>query len=325
MRPDGLMEKAGIRLTVVAFATLASLAGASTPRVAAEYGLRAPLAPATFVAAAVSPAGDALAVFIWPTFEGEPYPGAVALLKGEGAPLELNGVWSAALDERWGRLAVGERVEVVDNTLEPPFSRANLLGRELGMDAASLEQSLYYDGFAGNGYVTRPVIYDLESDNREPLPVAGGDFVDWVGESRLVIGREAGAAKTPGVSALELYGYNLENRAVTRLAGADEAAAKLGERLSADVRTSPYLPAAWRLAPAPGAGVSRSAIKLAVPARGGSFENGGNGFSWRPDGGEPVFVAKGVVVAVSGDGTWVVAYGGDEGGGAVTAYRLAWR
>lgn len=324
MRPDAPMEKAGIRLTVIAFATLASLAGASTPRVAAEYRLRAPLAPAMFVASAVAPAGDALAVFIWPAFEGEPYPGVVALLKGEAPPLELNGVWSAALDERWGRLAVGERVEVVDNTLEPPFSRANLLCREFGMDAASLERSLYYDGFAGNGYVTRPVIYDLESDNREPLPVAGGDFIDWVGESRLVLGRETGTGKTRGVSALELYGYNLENGAVTRLAGVDEAADKLGERLSADVRDSPYLTAAWRLAPTPAEGKSRSAIKLAVPARGGAFENGGNGFSWRPDGGEAAFVAKGVVFAASGDGSWVVAYGGDEGGG-VTAYRLAWR
>jgi hypothetical protein len=318
------MEKTETRLAVVAFAAVAALAGASTPHVAVEYGLRVPRAPATFVATTANAAGDALAVFIWPTFEGEPYPGAVALLKGEAAPLELNGVWSAALDERWGRLAVGERVEVVDNTLEPPFSRANLLCRELGMDAASLERSLYYGGFAGNGYVTRAVIYDLDSDTREALPVAGGDFIDWVGESRLVLGRETGPGKTCGVSALELYGYNLENGAVTRLAGADEAADKLGEKLSADVRDSPYLPAAWRLAPTPGEGASPSAIKLAVPARGGSFENGGNGFSWRTDGGEAAFVAKGVVVAASGDGTWVVAYGGDQGG-AVTAYRLAWR
>jgi hypothetical protein len=324
VRPDAFMEKAGIRIAVIAFTSFASPAGASAPRVAAAYGLRAPRAPATFVATAGSPAGDALAVFIWPTFEGEPHPGTVALLRGEGAPLELNAVWSAALDESWSRLAVGEQVEVVDNTLEPPFSRANLLCRELSMDGASLERSLYYDGFAGNGYVTRPVIYDLESDAREALPLAGGDFIDWADESRLVIGRETGTAKSPGVSALELYGYNLETRALTRLAGVDEAADKLGEKLSGDVRDSPYLSAAWRLAPTPGVWKNRYAEKVAVPARGGSFENGGNGFSWRPDGGEPAFVAKGAIVAASGDGSWVVTYGGDEGGG-LTAYRLAWR
>lgn len=324
MRPYASMEKAGIRLAVAGFMSLASMAGALAPRVAAEYGLRAPRAPATFVATAGNATGDALAVFIWPTFEGEPYPGTVAVLRGEGAPFELNAVWSAALDERWGRLAVGERVEVVDNTLEPPFSRANLLCRELSTDAASLERSLYYDGFAGNGYVTRPVIYDLESDTREALPLAGGDFIDWAGESRLVIGREVGTAKPPGVSALELYGYNLENRVLTRLAGVDEAADKLGEKLSADVRDSPYLPAAWRLAPTPGVWKNRSAIKIAVPARGGSFENGGNGFSWRPDGGEPAFVTKGVVVAASGDGTWVVTYGSNDNK-PLNALRLEWR
>ena len=307
MRPYASMEKAGIRLAVAGFMSLASLAGALAPRVAAEYGLRAPRAPATFVATAGNAAGDALAVFIWPTVEGEPYPGTVAVLRGEGAPL-----------------AVGERVEVIDNTLEPPFSRANLLCRELSTDAASLERSLYYDGFAGNGYVTRPVIYDLESDTRKALPLAGGDFIDWVDESRLVIGREVGTAKSPGVSALELYGYNIENRSLTRLAGVDEAADKLGEKLSADVRGSPYLPAAWRLAPTTGVWKNRSAIKIAVPARGGSFENGGNGFSWRPDGGEPAFVTKGVVVAASGDGTWVVTYGSNDNK-PINALRLEWR
>jgi hypothetical protein len=318
------MEKTGIRLAAIAFASLVLPAGASTPRVAAEYGLRVPRAPAAFAATAGNPAGDALAVFIWPAFGGEPYPGTVAVLRGEGPPFELSGVWSAAFDEKWRRLAVGERVEVIDNTLEPPFARTSLLCRELSMDAASLEAALYYDGFVGNGYVTRPVVYDLSAGARKPLPTAGGDFVDWAGESRLVIGREAGVGKEPGVSALELYGYNLENDHYTYLAGSDGALAKLGERLSADVRDSPYLPAAWRLAPAPGEEMAGSAIKVTVPTRGGSFENGGAGFFWRPDGGEAVFVGKGSAVAASGDGSWLVAYGDDEGGG-LTAYRLAWR
>ncbi len=325
MRPDPPMEKTRIGLAVIGLTALAFRAGASAPYVSAEYGLRVPRAPATFVATAGNAAGDALAVFIWPAFEGEPYPGTVTVLRGEGPPFELNGVWSAASDEQWRRLAVGERVEVIDNTLEPPFARTNLLCRGLSMDAAALEAILYYDGFVGNGYVTRPVLYDLGSGARKPLPIAGGDFVDWAGEARLVIGRETGVGKKPDVSALELYGYNLENDHYTYLAGSDEAVAKLGERLSADVRDSPYLPAAWRLVPAPEERIKLSAIKVAVPGRGGSFENGANGFSWRPDGGEPTFVAKGAAVAASGDGSWVVAYGGDEGEATATAYRLAWR
>jgi hypothetical protein len=73
----------------------------------------------------------------------------------------------------------------------------------------------------------------------------------------------------------------------------------------------------------PGVGVKPSPAKVAVPTRGGSLENGGNGFSWCPDGGEPAFVAKGFVVAVSGDATWVVTYGAGEKK-PLTALRLEW-
>lgn len=324
MRPGPLMERDIKRIAVLGLSLLPLQAGALTPYAVGEFALRASRGPATCVAAATGGAGDALAVFVWPTFGGEPGPGTVAFMRGDGPPFELSAVWSAALDERWERVAVGEQLEVIDNTVEPPFTRSSGLCRELGTDAATLEAVLYYRGFAGNGYVTRPVVYGLDSGAREPLPLAGGDFIDWAGESRLVIGREAGGGKSPGVSALELFGYSLESRHVTLLAGRDEGVAKLGERLSADVRGSPYLPAAWRLALTPGEGESRSAIKIAVPARGGSFEDGGGGFYWRPDGGEPAFIGEGSVVAASGDGTWVVAYGG-EGGNALKAWRLAWR
>jgi len=319
------MEKGRIALAAVGCLLGAFPARAETPYVAGEYPLRVPSAPSFYVAAAASDAGDALAVFVWPTFEGEPYPGTVAILKGKGAPFELSGVWSAACDEDWKRVAVGEQLEVIDNTLEPPFARTSILCRELSMDAAALGAALYYDGFVGNGYVTRPVIYELDSGAREPLPVAGGDFVDWAGESRLVIGREVGGGKAPGVSGLELYGYNLENRHVTRLAGRDDAEAKLGEKLSSDVRASPYLPAAWRLAPTTPQEPGAPLRKIVVPARNGYFESGGRQFFWRPEGGEPAAVAKGVAVAASGDGTWVVTFRGDEAARPLTAYRLAWR
>jgi hypothetical protein len=324
LRPDGDMEKKRRGIILLGLLILALQAGASTPHVAAEYGLRVPAAPEAHVATAASDAGDALAVFVWGTFEGEPFAGTVAVLRGDEAPLELSGVWSAAFDAEWERLAVGEEVEVVDNAVEPPFARTSLMCRELGMDAASLAAVLYYDGFAGNGYVTRPVVYELGSGDRQSLAIAGGDYVDWAGESRLVIGRETGGAKTPGVSALALYGYNVKNMLVTYLAGPAEAVDKLGEKLSTGVRDSPYLPAAWRRAPSPGDRVRLSDLKVPVPTRGGAFGNGAAGFYWRPDGGEQTFVAKGAAVAASGDGSWLVAYGAG-GELAVTAYRLAWR
>jgi len=247
-------------------------------------------------------------------------------MRGEAPPFELSGVWSAALDERWERVAVGEEVEVVDNTVEPPFARTTSLCRELDMNAAALEAALYYDGFAGNGYVTRPVIYELDSGAREALPVAGGDFIDWAGASRLVIGREVGGNKTPIVSALELYGYNLENGTLTFLAGREDFLAKLNRKLSADARSSPYLPAAWRLAPTPPeeAGASLPKVRVMVPARNGSFENGDGRFFWRNEGGEATLIGEGFVVAASGDGSWVVTLAGDEGVRAVTALMLGW-
>ena len=325
MRPDPFMRKFIIELAVTSCLFPALRVRASTPHVAAEYPLRVRWAPSTYITAAAGDAGDALAVFVWSTFEGEPGPGTVAFMRGEAPPFELSGVWSAALDERWERMAVGEEVEVVDNSVEPPFARTNSLCRELDTNAAALEAALYYDGLAGNGYVTRPVIYELDSGAREALPAAGGDFIDWAGASRLVIGREVGGSKTPTASALELYGYNVENGSLTFLAGREEALDKLGGKLSADARSSPYLPAAWRLAPTPREEANRPAIKIAVPARNGFFENGDGGFFWRSEGGEPALIGEGFVVAASGDGSWVVTLSGGEGVKAVTAWRLAWR
>lgn len=319
------MRKFIIVLTVTSCLLPTLQARASTPHVAAEYPLRVRWWPPAYMAAANDDAGGALAIFVWKTFEGEPFAGTVAFMRGEAPPFELSGVWSAALDERWERMAVGEEVEVVDNTVEPPFSRTNSLCRELDVNAAALEAALYYDGFAGNAYVTRPVIYELGSGAREALPVAGGDFIDWAGASRLVVGREVGGSKTPTASALELYGYNLENGSVTFLAGREEFLAKLGGKLSADVRSSPYLPAAWRLAPTPPEEAGASFPKVMVPARNGFFENGDGGFSWRAEGGERTFIGEGVVVAASGDGSWVVTLAGGEGVRRVTARRLAWR
>jgi hypothetical protein len=325
MRPDPFMREFIIELTVASCLLPTLRVGASTPHVAAEYPLRVRWWPPAYMAAANDDAGGALAIFVWKTFEGEPFAGTVALMRGGAPPFELSGVWSAALDERWERMAVGEEVEVIDNTVEPPFARTNSLCRQLDMNAATLEAALYYDGFAGNGYVTRPVIYELDSDAREALPVAGGDFIDWAGASRLVVGREVGGSKTPAASALELYGYNMEHGKLTFLAGREEALDKLGGKLSADVRSSPYLPAAWRLAPTPREGAGASLPKVMVPARDGFFENGDGRFSWRSEGGEATFIGDGFVVAASGDGSWVVTLGGGEGVRAVTARRLEWR
>ena len=133
---------------------------AASPYVAAEYPLRLLQAPSLRAAVANDAAGEAVAVFAWAAFESEPYAATLAVMRGDGPPFELSGVWSAAFDERWERLAVGEELAVVDHSVDPPYSRSGRLARELDLDAATLDALLYYDGFVGNGYVTRGVIYE---------------------------------------------------------------------------------------------------------------------------------------------------------------------
>ena len=312
-------------LTILAvLSLLAAAARGASPYVAAEYDLRAPRAPSLRVAVAHDDGGKALAVFAWPAFEGEPYAATLAVMRGDGPPFELSGVWSAAFDGKWNRLAAGEEVEVIDNTVEPPYSRSSVLCREFGLKAAALEAALYYDGFVGNGYVTRGVIYELDSGERKPLSFAGGDFLDWAGDERLIVGREVGGSKVPAVSDIELYGYNVKTGKATELAAPDEAIAMLGDKLSAGVRNSPYLSKQWRLVPTSRVAAGTADVDIPVPARGGSFENGNAQFFWRPDEGEAQSLGEGFAVAASDDGTWVVKFDGDSPK-PLTAWRLEWR
>jgi hypothetical protein len=234
----------------------------------------------------------------------------------------LDGIWSAALNEKWERVAVGEQLKVVDNTVSPPYERAATLSRELGLDAGGLTGMLYYDGFAGNGYVTRPVVYDVGGGKRTPVDFAGGDFVDWAGPNQLILGREIGRSKTPGTSGLDLYGYDLKKKAATPLAQGDEALRNLGPKLSAGVRSSPYLPAAWRLALRPGDATSPAPAE--APARGGAFVAVGGRAAWRPAEGEPVDVAEGIPLAASAAGEVLLVAQPGGGGYKVRALTLAW-
>ena len=295
---------------------------AKAPRVDAEYDLKVALNETSSVGVLEGP--DGLAVFVWNTFEAEPQPATVVVLRDGDKPFRRDGVWSAALDEKWRRLAVGEAVTVVDATVSPPFSRADRVSRDLNWDAASLEDALYYDGFIGNGYITRPVIYELPRGERKPQAVPGGDFVDWAGGNSLIIGRENGRVKTPGTSVLALYGFTVGKKDLTLLADVGEATAKLGTKLSADIRYSPYLPSPWRLVSglAPDAGMLASDV--AAPSRGGTFENLGPAFAWRDEGGERADIANGNAVAVSGDGTWLLVVGDRGARRGFYALRLTW-
>lgn len=314
------MSKISCRLAAVIVGA-ACAAGAAIPRVAATYELRAPQTPGLIVTATSAAEGPGVAVLAWPTLEGTPYPGTLAVMGEREAPFELSGVWSAAPNSSWDRVVVGEQIEVLDNTVTPPYERTSSLCRELKIGAAELKAALYYDPFVGNGFVTRPVIYDLDSGGREPLPVVGGDFVDWAGEERLILGLETSGSKEVGLGTLALFGYNLATGVSTPLPTPEGGVAKLGDRLSPHMRNSPYLAAPWRLVVPEGALYS---APIAVPRRGGAFESINGRYFWRPEGREAEFVGDGRAVAVSADGSWVVVYRA----GALRpleAVRLEWR
>lgn len=295
---------------------------AGTPAVAAEYELDLNLEGNARVALTVGDAG--LAVFAWNTFENEPFPGGLAVMVGKHKPLVLPGVWSAALDGEWKRVAVGEQVKIVDNTVDPPYSRMELYCRTLKLGAADIEGMMYYDGFAGNGYVTRVVTYEV-GGKREPHAFVGGDFLDWAGDDGLIVGREIGNNKTPGVSGLALYGYELGTGAATFLGEGVEANAKLAGKLSADVRASPYLPAAWSAVAGLGVQPGFLPPSIEIPSRGGSFENLEGATAWMGADNSVKVVGNGLVVAVSRDGTWVLGVRNVEKRGLrLIAYRLTW-
>jgi hypothetical protein len=324
MRSGAFIQKNGFGIILALGLILATTAAALTPAVSAEYPLRAPRAQVLSVAASPASGEGGLAVFSWSVFRGGPLAGTVAYVRGDDAPFELSGVWSVALDAEAGRVAVGEQLEVIDNTVDPPFERTTTLCRELGVGADELRRALYYDNVTGNAYITRPVVYELSSGEREALPVVGGDFLDWAGEDRLIIGQEQSGSKDPGQEGLALFGYNLDNEAVTPLAEAGEAVAKLGDKMSADVRRSPYLAASWHLVYKTSSTDTKPFLAAAPPGASGSFENAGNKFFWHEEGREAIYVGEGRALAVSGDGGWLITYRADAAR-PLTAVRLEWR
>lgn len=299
-----------------------SSADSVTPRVAAEHVLDIGLDGNARVALAVGENG--LAVFVWNTFENEPFPGGLAVMVGNNKPLVLPGVWSAALDEGWSRVAVGEPIKVVDNTVDPPFNRVEKYCREFKLGGAELEGMLYYDGFAGNGYITRVVLYEI-GGKRKPFAVVGGDFLDWAGANALIVGREIGNHKTPGVSGLALYGYELGAKSPTYIGEGSDATLKLAGKLSADVRVSPYLGAAWGIVPGLGAQPGVLPAVIEMPSLGGSFENLEGATIWMGAGDSFKVLGNGQVVAASQDGAWVLGVRNiEKRGRRLIAYRLAW-
>jgi len=300
-------------------------AAAPTAAVADAYETGVAFGGGTYVATATHGAG--LAVFAWTTFEGDPFAATLVVLGGGRKPLKLSGVWSAALDEAWERVAVGEELTVTDATIEPPYSRADKVSRDLNIAPNQLEDILYYDAFAGSGYVTRPVIYTLKDGERKALAAAGGDFLDWADGERLVVGREISGGKSPGTSRLALFGFNLQDGAFTTLATAAETPEKLNGKLAAGLPHPPYLAAAWRAVPGLPTmdDAGRLPASVPVPTCGGAFENAAGGVFWRADDGARTFCAEGTALAAGEDGTWLLVARSGPRGDRLVAERMTWK
>lgn len=119
-------------------------------------------------------ARDAVAVFYQDLFEGEPSLGWLCILDGAAGRITVVEAWDFAFSADGSKLVYAADHVVNDPTEEPPVDRSARLMAELGVTRAALESAMFEDSFAGRGYVTQPVVLDLDSGARRRLSLVGG-------------------------------------------------------------------------------------------------------------------------------------------------------
>ncbi len=278
-------------------------AHAASPVVAGDYDLWNAAGLMFLTEVTTSPNG--VAIFHWGTFESEANLPNVAVMKNAGDPYVAAGVRTAALNRDWYKIAVSREIQVFG----PPEEVA---------------AATYADDFRGIGRVSRPVIVDLETGAETPLAVAGGDFLYWLNDDELVVGRETSGHERVGLGTMEAIKYDVRNGEREPFAFED-LTRLLNERCTVGVTevdsiyypgsyarpgylNPPYTSKDWRLLPA--ACISereKPAPPVAVPSRGGRFENDEGTIYWVPAAGGPkAKVAAGNALAASDDGVWLL-------------------
>jgi hypothetical protein len=342
-----------VGLAAVALWGAAANAYAASPAVAAEYRLWRP-GGNYLTEFMTSPNG--LAVFQWHTVENEAFLGDVAVMKDAGDPYVAERVRTAALNGDWSKIAIGRELkvfgppeDVAANTYAEFVDETEKVAREIGVQPEEVAAATYGDGFIGISRVSRPVIVDLETRAETPLAVAGGDFLYWLNDDELVIGRETSGCACVWQGKMEAIKYDVRNGEREPFAS-EELAALLNERCTVGVTgvdsiyypapyakpgdlSPPYTSKDWRLLPAACIPKrEKPAPPVAVPSRGGQFQNDKRAIYWVPAANGPtVEVASGNALAASDDGVWLFVGSEPEfANGYATfegfyALRLAWQ
>jgi hypothetical protein len=292
-----------------------------SPTVAAEYRWEA---SGNFVTdVTTSPHG--FAVFQWSTFENEPSTGRVTVVKNAGEPFVVEGIRTAALNGDWSKIAIGREIQV-DVPHEPGgelVDETERVAREIGVPEEEVDAAMYADGFRAVGRVSQPFIVDLETGAETPLAVAGGDFLYWLNDDELVIGRETSGYRAAPCGSMEAIKYDVRN-GERETFPPENLRPLLNERSAVGVTGTtsiyrwrenaeelgylpPYTSKEWRiLLAACAADLEKAAPPVAVPSRGGQFENVEEAVYWVPAAGGPsVRVVGGNALAASDDGVWL--------------------
>ncbi|UCE27958.1 MAG: hypothetical protein JSW52_04170 [Candidatus Coatesbacteria bacterium] len=299
-------------------------AHAASPVVVAEYGL---CSPTSHFAADVTTSPDGVAVFQWDIFDTGVRRGAVAVVKSADEPYVAYGVTTAALNRDWSKIALSHELLVSDLRYADTASVDDIekVAREIGVQREEVIAALYDDGMVGFLLVAQPVIVDLETRVETPLAVAGSDFLYWLNDDELVIGRmSSGVAWGVCCGFMEPIKYDVRTGERETFAFED-LAPLFGERCTEwwakssprpDNLRRPFTSKDWRPL---GAEIvwywqyeeeldepEELAPPVVVPSRGGQFENDDWAVFWVPAAGGPaVWVTAGNVLAASDDGDWL--------------------
>jgi hypothetical protein len=299
---------------------------AVSPTVAGEYYLWGAYG---YFVADVTTSPNGRAVLLWHTFENEAFTGTVTVMKSAGDRYVAEGTRTAALNGDWSKIAISREIQVFGPPEDNPCANysdfvddTEKVARQIGVQPEEVAAATYSDDFRGVGRVSQPFIVDLETGAETPLAVAGGDFLYWLNDDELVIGRETSGHECVGYGSLEAIKYDVRNgereafpsedlppllNERCTVGAGDEVSIYYGPYLHPGYLNPLYTSKDWRLLPAAcKSELGKPAPPVALPSRGGQFESDEGAIYWVPVAGEKeVKVAAGEALAASDDGGWL--------------------
>jgi hypothetical protein len=301
-------------------------AHAASPTVAAEQHFRQAWPSSDYVTEFMK-SPDGLAVFQWEASEEQVYRARAAVMKNGGDHYVrfCTDINTAALNGDWSKIAVGQELDITfrDETETVLAYYTEKVARKIGVPREEVADATYVYTTTGARKISQPVIVDLETRAETPLAVAGADFLYWLNDDELVIGRETSGHRCVGSGSMEAIKYDvrtgeqepfpledltplLNKRCTVGVKGVDSIYYP-GRFVRPGYLNPPYTSKDWRLLPAAcAANLEKPVPAVDVPSRGGRFENDEGAIYWVPAaGGRTVKVADGEALAASDDGVWL--------------------